>query len=55
MNHELLPSSLLQAEAVAPASVGNVGVGFDILGHTLAARATAPACAASTSRWCASS
>jgi len=36
MNHESLPSSLLQAEAVAPASVGNVGVGFDILGHTLA-------------------
>lgn len=30
-------SSRLSARAFAPASVGNVGVGFDILGHTVAA------------------
>jgi len=29
-----------RATAFAPASVGNVGVGFDILGHTVAALAT---------------
>jgi homoserine kinase len=28
--------SLLEARALAPASIGNVGVGFDILGHTVA-------------------
>jgi len=29
-------SSLRQASAFSPASVGNIGVGFDILGHTIA-------------------
>jgi homoserine kinase len=29
-------SVILTATALAPASVGNVGVGFDILGHTIA-------------------
>ena len=26
----------MQASAFAPASVGNIGVGFDILGHSIA-------------------
>lgn len=30
------PQRALSAQALAPASVGNVGVGFDILGHSLA-------------------
>ena len=28
-----MPSSLLEARACAPGSVGNIGVGFDLLGH----------------------
>jgi homoserine kinase len=37
MNERLAPLADLDiAEAIAPASVGNVGVGFDILGHTMA-------------------
>ena len=30
------PQRALSAQALAPASVGNVGIGFDILGHSLA-------------------
>jgi homoserine kinase len=30
------PQRALSAQALAPASVGNVGVGFDVLGHSLA-------------------
>ena len=32
-----MTSSRTRATAFAPASVGNVAVGFDILGHTVAA------------------
>lgn len=30
------PQRALSAQALAPASVGNVGIGFDILGHSVA-------------------
>jgi homoserine kinase len=36
ITEELIMSSVRIASAFAPACVGNVGVGFDILGHTLA-------------------
>jgi homoserine kinase len=37
MTAYITPSIVLdQAEAIAPASVGNVGIGFDILGHSFA-------------------
>ena len=33
--HEKLATMISEATAFAPASVGNIGVGFDILGHTI--------------------
>ena len=40
--------------AFAPATVANVGIGFDILGHTVEAVGDRVRLGASTSRWCAS-
>jgi len=31
-----MPATLLQKSASAPAGVGNIGVGFDLLGHSIA-------------------
>jgi len=48
------PVMLTDVTAFAPATVANVGIGFDILGHTVEAVGDKVRCAASRSRWFAS-
>ena len=36
-----MSSGITEARAFAPASVGNIGVGFDLLGHSMGTRVVA--------------